>query len=139
MIVTAKQIREAVKSVLAGTKRRAIRRAPADPVEFARKYHSVERVQFVAAMRCVACALLEPERAADTRGACENAHSESGKGTGFKAGYETVVPMCKRHHRRFDRWLPPFTDRELRAKIRGFAPQVQDLWAAHAARIGVAA
>jgi hypothetical protein len=53
------------------------------PSEFARIYGSKERVAWVKAQPCVVCG----------RGPCENAHTEVG-GIGYKAGYETIVPLC---------------------------------------------
>lgn len=62
--------------------------------EFARCYHSEERVEWVRSLPCVV-------------GGCrndsiENAHIE-GDGTSRKAGYEKIVPLCRTHHRQLHR------------------------------------
>lgn len=51
--------------------------------EFARCYHSRERVAFVKALPCLVC----------RRGPCDNAHIETG-GMGRKADYTKIVPLC---------------------------------------------
>lgn len=51
--------------------------------EFARSYHSVAYVKFVQRMPCAACG----------RGPCDAAHSKGG-GMGYKAGWETLIPLC---------------------------------------------
>lgn len=53
--------------------------------EFARAYHSVERVEFVKDQPCKACHRLF---------ASENAHVLGNGGAGRKAGYETIAPLC---------------------------------------------
>lgn len=51
--------------------------------EFARCYHSKERVAFVKALPCIVCG----------HGPCDNAHIES-DGMGRKAHYTKIVPLC---------------------------------------------
>lgn len=51
--------------------------------EFARTYHSKERVEFVKALPCIVCG----------HGPCDNAHIETG-GMGRKADYTKIVPLC---------------------------------------------
>lgn len=51
--------------------------------EFARCYHSKERVAWVQRQPCVVCTLSP----------CDNAHIRTG-GTGRKAGYRQIVPLC---------------------------------------------
>ncbi len=62
------------------------------PSEFARIYGSRERVTWVKSLPCLVAG-----------GACEgpidNAHTATG-GTGYKAGYKTIVPLCRYHHER---------------------------------------
>lgn len=55
--------------------------------EFVRCYHSKERVEFVKGLACSACG---------GEGFSENAHvaPSSEKGTGYKAGYLWIAPMC---------------------------------------------
>lgn len=57
--------------------------------EFARIYHSEERVQWVASLRCACGCNGTP---------CENAHTTN-DGVGRKAGYETIIPLTPRCHR----------------------------------------
>ncbi len=52
--------------------------------EFARAYHSAERVEWVKALPCVACGVV---------GFSENAHVASG-GAGRKADASQIVPLC---------------------------------------------
>jgi hypothetical protein len=59
--------------------------------EFARAYHSKARVEFVKSLPCV---VPWPHFGS------ENAHvGNKGKGTGRKADYDQIVPMCAFHHR----------------------------------------
>ena len=55
--------------------------------EFARCYHSRERVRWIKARRCVAC-FGSPS---------DNAHIE-GDGAHHKAAYTKIVPVCRRCH-----------------------------------------
>lgn len=85
-------------------KRTELRRGPAKPKsraqrlrdsvrkarEFARKYHSKERVVFV--RYALECAV------AGCGGMPENAHLD-GEGTGRKGHYRRVAPLCGGHHR----------------------------------------
>ena len=52
--------------------------------EFRRVYFSVERVEFVKRLPCASCGIV---------GFSENAHIE-GHGTGYKAGYQRIAPLC---------------------------------------------
>lgn len=61
--------------------------------QFARKYGSIQRVEFVKSLACFA-------------GSChvrpsENAHIENG-GTGRKANADKIIPLCHAHHVEFD-------------------------------------
>ena len=76
----------AKKKTAAQRKRAEARKAR----EFARKYHSVERVVFVRyALECVV---------EGCGGLPENAHLD-GEGTGRKGHYTRVAPICRCHHR----------------------------------------
>lgn len=55
--------------------------------EFARCYHSKERVEFVKSLPCSVCGVV---------GYSENAHIKNG-GTGRKADYAQIVPLCGPH------------------------------------------
>lgn len=94
--------------------------------EFARCYHSKERVAWVKSLPCVICAGLSPFIAAVT-GPRDNAHTESG-GAGRKAGYETIVPLCRNHHRRLDEHRKPFDQPELRQAVKDCASRIEASW-----------
>lgn len=54
--------------------------------EFARCYHSKERVEFVKRMPCIRCGL---------HGYSDNAHvGRKGAGAGRKADYDQIAPLC---------------------------------------------
>jgi hypothetical protein len=55
--------------------------------EFARIYHSVERVEWMRTLPCLACGRLPSV----------GAHTASG-GTSRKADYDTIIPLCHQHH-----------------------------------------
>lgn len=62
--------------------------------EFARCYHSKERVAFVKSLPCI----LKPNWYG-CRGPSDNAHvGLKGKGAGRKADYDQIAPMCRGHH-----------------------------------------
>ena len=56
--------------------------------EFARAYHSNAYVKHIQSMPCFACG---------KTGETDCAHGEAG-GMGYKAGYETLLPLCRRCH-----------------------------------------
>lgn len=56
--------------------------------EFARCYHSKERVKFVRSLACCVCSARPSE----------NAHIVNG-GMGRKADYDQIAPLCTFHHR----------------------------------------
>ena len=54
--------------------------------EFARTYHSVERVEFVKRLPCASCGKI---------GASQNAHiGKEGKGAARKGNYDQIAPLC---------------------------------------------
>lgn len=75
-----------VGSTITG-KRKAIKKKSRKPSEFRRIYGSKERVEFVKSLPCAACGVV---------GYSENAHvaPPREKGTGYKAGYEWIAPLC---------------------------------------------
>lgn len=101
--------------------------------EFARCYHSKERVQFIKSLPCVVC-----WPSVYRLGACmtcspptsDNAHSV-GDGAGRKAGYQTIVPLCRDHHIRYDQHREPFDIEEGREAIQANAPIIEHLWQSH--------
>ncbi len=60
------------------------------PEEFARIYHSDLRRDFVAHRKCLACK-------GKQSGMSENHHTRNG-GTSRKGNYDTIVPLCLKHH-----------------------------------------
>jgi len=84
------------------------------PSEFARIYGSKARVAWVKALGCVICGAVPSD----------NAHTAGG-GTGYKAGYETIVPLCREHHRAYDEHL--LTTR-IRTFVQSCAPTIERLW-----------
>jgi hypothetical protein len=72
---------------------RPIRPKKRAPEDFAKKkkqweraYGSVERVEFIAALPCIACGMRP----------CDNAHGpDSDSGMGRKGSYRSIVPLCK--------------------------------------------
>lgn len=105
-------------------KRNAARRKS----EFARCYHSKARVAFVKSLPCVACG----------KGPCENAHVENG-GTGRKADYTLIVPLCSRrshngehppigcHHRLHNLGVKTF-EAQHRIDLHQEAARIEALW-----------
>jgi len=100
--------------------RSPMKRGKRKPSEFARIYGSKERVAWVKALPCIIC----------TNRPCENAHTESG-GMARKAGYATIVPLCRIHHRMYDERVWPFGEESQRAWIRELANRVEEVWQAY--------
>ena len=110
--------------------------------EFARCYHSVERVEFVKSLPCSACGVV---------GYSQNAHVLGNDGMGRKKGYETIAPLCgpRPHRLAVGRPLAPgivafmgchrLYDEyhwDLEAEFRDFDPvraaaETEKLWQAH--------
>jgi hypothetical protein len=59
--------------------------------KFAYQFHSAERVEWMNWNPCVICGSTP----------CDNAHSTTG-GTGNKAHYSKIVPLCRVHHDEYD-------------------------------------
>lgn len=93
--------------------------------EFARCYHSRERVRWVKSMNCVACEIVHPYVAL---GAIDNAHVFGNDGMSRKGGYETIAPLCRHHHREFDERRGVCGIEHVRESIRYAATRVQRLW-----------
>jgi hypothetical protein len=100
--------------------RTASQRKPRKPSEFARIYHSRERVRFVATMPC-----LVRDRMCD--GPIQNAHTANG-GMGRKAGYETVVPLCRWHHNQLHHVGAETFQRGHHVTLAWSAGSVEALW-----------
>lgn len=67
--------------------------------EWARAYHSEERVRWVKHHPCLVCG----------RTPSENAHTRSG-GMGRKADADTIAPLCHEHHHEYDNHKATFED-----------------------------
>lgn len=63
-------------------------------------------------------------------GKCDNAHTAT-LGMGIKADAETIVPLCRSHHRRYDEHRVPFDNEESRAWLQRQAPKIEAAWQAH--------
>jgi hypothetical protein len=89
--------------------------------EFVRCYHSPERVRWVRSLPCAANVL------GGCLGAIHNAHTANG-GTGRKSGYESIVPLCAKHHMCFDLHRWPFLASPFRDMVKHSAADVALQW-----------
>lgn len=108
--------------------RNAKRRA----AEFARAFHSEERVRFVRSQPCAACLKF---------GEIENAHIEGG-GASRRADYTKIVPLCRTCHRQMHRMgLDTFLARHGldRAEIAAIAEHTERSWKARQTSVPFAA
>ncbi len=67
--------------------------------EYARIYHSKQRVAFVQRLACLACVARGPASELPDYG-CENHHTRGG-GTGRKGNFDVIVPLCLVHHHEY--------------------------------------
>ena len=63
--------------------------------EFARCFHSVDRVLFVQVMGCAICGW-------NGGLPIDNAHTGNQSGVGRRAGNKTIVNLCRKHHSEYD-------------------------------------
>ena len=103
--------------------------------EFARCYHSRERVRFVKGLPCFYCNALSPFLGDATRGRCDNAHVET-DGAGRKASYDKIVPLCRSHHAWYDEHRAPFDRPEVREAFKPLARVTEELWQSHLRQTG---
>ena len=95
--------------------------------EFARCYHSRERVAWVKGLSCSVLGC--------KRGPIENAHSES-EGMGYKASYTRILPLCRYHHGYVHLvGVDSFEDR-FAVNLGLAAHRTQELWLAHLRQAG---
>lgn len=91
--------------------------------EFARCYHSKERVEWVKGWACVSCGKPGPS---------DNAHvlHDGTRGMGRKAGFACIAPLCRNCHEDFDQGRM-----SLRRSLDCYvgAGLVQERWLAHLA------
>ena len=94
--------------------------------EFARTYHSKERVAFVKSLPCV----MHTYRC---EGRAENAHLGNG-GMGRKSDHTNIVPLCRYHHRELHRLgVERFEDFYDGVSLPLFADNTEALWQEHVA------
>ena len=94
--------------------------------EFARCFHSRDRVRFVKSLPCLYCSSLSPFIASVT-GPSDNAHTVK-EGMGRRGPYTSIVPLCRNHHRWYDERRGPFAQPELREAIAAAAVRTEGLW-----------
>jgi hypothetical protein len=110
------------------TRKPAPRNKKRQAVEFARTFGSVARVRWIKSLPCLACLLVDRIYSG---GKIENAHvADPGheKGGSRRANHRGIVPLCERHHTRFDRWLKPFDDPNQREFIERQAERIAVKW-----------
>ncbi len=114
-------------------KRTRMNRAPIDRrrkvrtrSDFARIYGSRARVAWVKHQPCIVCVALSP-LFGRTDGSSHNAHTETG-GMGYKADYDTIVPLCASHHRRYDEHQSPLDTDDARRAIKAAASATETAW-----------
>lgn len=99
--------------------------------EFARCYHSVERVEFVKDQPCKACGRLF---------ASENAHVLGNGGAGRKAGYKTIAPLCgptfdrEGCHRTLHRLSRDLFEKDFGIDLEAAAAATQRAWLEYSGR-----
>lgn len=93
--------------------------------EFQRTYHSAARVEFVKALPCAASGMDD-----GCGGPIENAHTRT-DGMGRKAGYNTIAPLCRKHHSAYDERRGLLASPWARYLVIITAAKVQAAWLAH--------
>ena len=98
--------------------------------EFARCYHSKERVEFVKSLPCFATGI---------RGKSDNAHvtRDGSEGMGRKGGYRCIAPLTREAHRLWDTNPVRFTERYGEFDGEAMAAWTQREWERHAALQGI--
>lgn len=120
----------AAATLRAKTKPLKKRNAKRAKSEFARCFHSKERVAWIKSLPCVVCGAISPIFNL-VRGRSDNAHTAK-DGMGRRAGYETIVPLCRSHHRIYDERQWPLANPVARARIAAGAPLIEAAWQRHA-------
>jgi hypothetical protein len=110
--------------------RTAKKRKKRKPSETLRIYGPPARRAWIKSLPCFACAGLSPLFGWASQGHSENAHTVTG-GTGRKADADTIVPLCRSHHRRYDQHQPPFDRADVREATKAAAPTYDAAWQAH--------
>lgn len=87
---------------------------------FARCFHSAERVAWVRSLLCcVGTRYCE--------GPTENAHTVGG-GAGRRAGYETIIPLCRWHHRALHHIGTKSFERDYNLDLSALAAAIDSRW-----------
>lgn len=114
-------------STLARGKRIRPRNPEKQAEEFARCFHSLERVEFVRSLPCAATG---------RHGSIDNAHIK-GSGVGRRAHYTSIIPLSRALHRKVHRWgwssVPELSAEEVREYVAALTEQ---RWQAELARRG---
>lgn len=114
-------------------KRKPMKKRRRKPSETLRIYGTPERRAWIKSLPCLACAGISSFFADATRGTSHNAHTVTG-GTGRKADYQTIIPLCASHHRRYDEHKIPFDNPDARDAAKKAAATIEKMWQSHLAR-----
>ena len=87
---------------------------------FARSFHSDQRVKFVQSLPCRVCGSVPSE----------NAHTQGG-GTGRKGPYQSIIPLCPRHHQEAHQHGHKTFATRHGINLEALAAQVEGMWARH--------
>lgn len=98
-------------------------RTPEQDAAFARKYGSVDRVDWINTLPCFICLILGERQLTPS----QNAHTEGG-GMGYKAHHSTICPLCDRHHKNYDQHQPPCDEEACRDAVKAYAKLVDVRW-----------
>jgi hypothetical protein len=101
-----------------------IRKKQRTAAERERIYGPKERIVWVTEQPCAFCVLRGKVRIPRPS---QNAHARTG-GMGYKAGYETIVPLCARHHAAYDEHRAPFDKPTARLVIELLARRTEARW-----------
>jgi hypothetical protein len=107
--------------------RKPRKRKPRKPSETLRIYGPPERRAWVKSLACTYCFAVHPLIGLATAGSSHNAHTVTG-GTGRKADYTTIVPLCASHHKRYDEHQAPFDSELVRDAMKASAALVEQEW-----------
>jgi len=94
-------------------------RRPRKASEWSRIYGSKARVAWVKSLGCLICGNVPSD----------NCHTEGG-GVGRKAGYETIIPLCRSHHQALDEHRFPFSSEASRGTAKLWAIDIARRWQA---------
>ena len=86
---------------------------------FARSFHSDQRVKFVQSLPCRVCGALPTV----------TAHTVGG-GTSRRGPYQSTIPLCHRHHMEMHNGQKTFAKRHS-LNLEALAAEVEAMWARH--------